>query len=123
MLPERVRTDCNIVRRWKVDARLWQMVLSLDAWASTEFKKVGVPYPGIVLFSAFRTASHNRSVGGVPNSRHLTCPSTAVDLQFGSVAGVSSPQILGWLGARWISLGGRWGGTFAEPSPNHFDLG
>jgi len=123
MLPERVRPDCGIVRRWKLDARLWQKVLSLDAWASTEFERAGIAYPGLRLISGQRSPRENLQVGGVENSRHKACPSTAVDLTFGSVPGVSSPAISAWLGAKWQSLGGRWGGTFTDPSPNHFDLG
>lgn len=123
MLPERVRPGCDTARRWKLDATLWQMVLSLDAWASSEFEKVRIHYPGLWLISGQRSPRENVRAGGVEGSRHKRCPATAVDLRFGSVEGVSSPAISGWLGAKWMLLGGRWGGTFSDPSPNHFDLG
>lgn len=97
------------------------MLLQMDDWASTEFSKAGLPYPGLIVISGFRTRTHNTAIGGAPNSRHLTCPSRAVDLQFGSVPGVSAPTIWAWFGAKWRSLGGRWGGEFEDP--NHFDLG
>lgn len=122
MLPEVIRSGCGLPTRWRLDGTLWQKLLKLDGWASTEFQKVGmIPYPGLRVISGFRTRQQNQSVGGAPDSRHLTCPSTAVDLQFGSVAGISDQMIWAWFGARWQWLGGRWGGEFDDP--NHFDLG
>ncbi len=126
MLPEVVQPGCGLPMRLKLSATLWQMILSLDAWASAEFRNARpypIPYPGLWVVSGQRTARQNESVGGAPDSRHKRCPSEAVDLRLGSVPGVSSPAISAWLGAKWISLGGRWGGMFSDPSPNHFDTG
>jgi len=99
------------------------MLLSLDGWASTEFRKAGISYPGIRIFSGWRSLKQNESAGGVPDSRHIRCPSQAVDLSLGSSDVPSTQPILAWLGAKWMLLGGRWGGTFRDPSPSHFDLG
>lgn len=121
MLPERIRPGCTMPNRWKLDSFLFLMLLSLDKWASTEFEKAGIPYPGLWILSGHRSPAENAGVGGAPDSRHLRCPSPAADLRFGSVAGVSSREIWAWFGARWQLLGGRWGGEFGDD--NHFDLG
>jgi len=121
MLPERIQTDCGIPNRWKLDPTLWRMLLSLDASVSLDFQERDIPYPGLWILSGHRTPQENANVGGVSGSRHLNCPSTAADLRFGSVAGVSAPAILALLGANWKWFGGRWGGDFGDE--NHFDLG
>jgi len=121
MLPQRIGPGCGIPSQWKLDPTLWRKLFSLDEWASTEFKKEEIPYPGLWIISGYRTAEENRLVGGAPDSRHMDCPSTAADLRFGSVAGVSARGIWMWFGARWKWLGGRWGGEFGDD--NHFDLG
>lgn len=121
MLPERIRIGCGVPDRWKLDALLWRMLSKLDVWASTEFARVGIPYPGLWIISGQRSPEENDAVGGVPDSRHLHCPSTAVDLRFGSFAGPSTHEIWAWFGAKWLLLGGRWGGRFGDD--NHFDLG
>ena len=107
--------------KWKLDPTLWRMLSSMDDWASDEFEIRRIPYPGLWILSGHRSEAENERVGGVPDSRHLNCPSTAADLRFGSVAGISAQAIWMWFGARWKWLGGRWGGDFGDD--NHFDLG
>jgi len=121
MLPERIRPGCGPPNRWKLDAALWSMLLRLDVLAQERFEEEFIPYPGLWIVSGHRSRDRNEQVGGAPDSRHLDCPSTAVDLRFGSVAGVSAPAIWAWFGANWKWLGGRWGGDFGDD--NHFDLG
>jgi len=124
MLAERIKAGCGIQARWKLDPTLWQMLWSLEQSAHTDFDNagpIGIPYPGLFILSGFRTEEENDRVGGAENSRHLICPSQAVDLRFGSVAGASAPAIWAYFGAKWKLLGGRWGGDFGDE--NHFDLG
>lgn len=74
------------------------------------------------IISAWRSVAHNAAVGGAPRSRHLQ--GLAFDLR---VAGLPRdqvpPQVWLWLGEGWESVGGRWGGRFARPDVNHFDVG
>jgi len=121
MLPERIRPGCGVPNHWKLDPFLWRMLSRMDEWASTEFGTVEIPYPGLWILSGHRTPEENDQVGGAPDSRHLHCPSQAVDLRFGSVATGLDHAIWAWFGAKWKLLGGRWGGDFGDD--NHFDLG
>lgn len=54
---------------WKLDRRVYQLVLSLKEYCSFD----------IVVTSGFRTPEHNMRVGGVPKSAH--CKGLAVDIQ------------------------------------------
>jgi len=121
------RDSCRLADRWGLDPGLADMVVRLaDWWESIEtgiqirgFKRM----PPLYIFSGFRTEAHNASVGGVPGSFHTACPSLAVDLRVGNVAGLPDDEVMAILGGMWRRMGGRWGGTFADPSPKHFDIG
>jgi len=91
--------------------------------------KTGLPvqgfrnFPPLFIISGYRDPKLNAEVGGVPNSLHTVCPSLAADLRVGQIPGVGSDEIWAMLGGWWRLNGGRWGGTFTKPDPNHFDLG
>ncbi len=124
-LPTRVdRGACAISELFALSPRLAQMLEGLDRWAQQKFR-VGTMnvWPGLYIISGQRSAATNEAVGGAPNSRHLSCPSDAVDLRVGTVIGLESNEIWAILGGKWRLMGGRWGGEFSTPDPNHFDLG
>ena len=112
-------------RRWVLDATLAQMLVNLEAWAASQSAGAGIRWPGIKIISGYRSHSRQAEVNpAAPDSLHTRCPSMAVDLQLGGVAGVSPSAVWDWLGAKWMTMGGRWGGMFAEGrDENHFDLG
>ncbi len=119
-LPSRVGRDaCALADRWLLDPRLADMVVRLSEWWEAQ----EIPLPSLFVISGQRSQAHNREVGGSPDSRHLQCPSLAVDLRMGRVAGISSAEAWAILGGQWRLMGGRWGGTFSTPDVNHFDLG
>jgi len=103
------------------------MLIRLADW--WESQETGLPLggfthlPPLFIFSGYRTEAHNADVGGVANSLHTRCPALAVDLRVGSVAGLPDDEIQAILGGKWRLMGGRWGGTFSDPSPHHFDIG
>lgn len=100
------------------------MLVRLEEWAVNEFNVPGVfRWPGLYIFSGYRTPTHNTEVGGVENSFHIACPALAADIRVGSVAGINNLEVLAILGGKWRLMGGAWGGTFSTPSPNHFDIG
>lgn len=116
---------CALADRWTLDPTLAGMLVRLQERVREEFRRAGSPYPfpDIYVISGFRTPAHNADVGGVPNSLHTRCPSMAVDIRVGSVAGLQNNEILAILGGIWRLMGGRWGGSFRDPDPPHFDLG
>lgn len=103
------------------------MLVRLEQWWTTI--ETGVPVtrfahmPPLYIFSGHRSEAHNADVGGVPDSFHTRCPALAADIRVGGVAGLPDHEVMAILGGRWRLMGGRWGGTFADPSPNHFDVG
>jgi len=106
------------------------MVVALERVASRQFAAAGVRWPGLWIISGYRSPAHQARVNpAVPNSLHVRCPSLAVDLRVGQVAGMSTPEIWRFLGNVWRAMGGRWGGDFKDsqglpaPDVNHFDLG
>jgi len=96
------------------------MLVRLGEQAALEF---GRYWPGLYIISGYRTAAHNAHVGGAPGSFHLVCPSLAADLRVGNVQGLGTDEIWAILGGMWRLMGGKWGGTFRSPDPNHFDIG
>lgn len=129
MLASRVGDDaCELANRWGLDATLAHRVVSMEGWAQTAFQGY---WPGLYIISGLRTLEANRAAGGAPDSRHIRCPSMAVDLRVGTVVGVESGEVWSILGGWWKLRGGRWGGDFewsGSPLPNpmewnHFDLG
>jgi len=122
-LPSRVGRDpCSIADRWDLDLTLADRLVRLDSAMEAAFEDT-FGWPGLFIISGQRSAALNRAVGGAADSRHLACPSLAVDLRVGTVEGIESPEIWAILGGQWRIMGGRWGGTFREPDLNHFDLG
>jgi len=87
-------------------------------------RSYGLP---LVVVSAFRTAAEQAALTPGPglykagvNSRHVQ--HRAFDLGFsGYHWSEVPPEYWRWLGAVWVSLGGRWGGNFSKPDPVHFD--
>jgi len=96
------------------------MLVRLEDTAAQEFGRF---WPGLYIISGYRTPTHNADVGGVPASFHTRCPSLAADLRVGRVAGLGSNEVWAILGGMWRLMGGKWGGTFSTPDPNHFDIG
>jgi len=120
-LPSRVGRDwCNLAHRWTLHDDLARMLVRLEEQASHEFGRF---WPGLYIISGHRSPSHNADVGGVPDSFHIWCPSLAADLRVGRVAGLGSDEVWAILGGMWRLMGGKWGGTFSTPDPNHFDIG
>jgi hypothetical protein len=112
-------------RRWVLDPTLAQMLVALEAWATREAAGAGFRWPGIQILSGYRSFARQAQVNpAAPNSLHTRCPSMAADLRLGSFTGVSEGPIWDWLGAKWMLMGGRWGGMFhSGRDENHFDLG
>jgi len=127
-LPSRVPNDpSGWSGYWGLDCELEQKLSQMQQWWTSIRTGISVrgfrTFPPFFIISGFRTEQHNREIGGAPNSRHIQCPSTAADLRVGNISGVESDEIWAMLGGWWRLHGGRWGGTFSTPDPNHFDLG
>ena len=121
----RVGTDgCGLSRRWVLDPTLADMLVRLDADAAGRFSAEGFRWPGLFIISGFRSRLLQAEINpAAPNSLHTRCPSLAADLRVGDQpASLTPPELWAALGRRWSTLGGRWGGTFTPPDPNHFDL-
>lgn len=120
-------------RRWVLDPTLVRMVQALDRWALEQIARTGLRWPGIRLVSGHRTKERQAEVNpDAKASLHTRCPSLAVDLRVGAIAGVESNAVWELLGGRWKLMGGRWGGDFSpgkdvtgvnRREQNHFDLG
>ena len=111
---------CQLADRWSLSESLARKLVHLESQARSEFGKW---WPGLFVISGYRDPVKNAEVGGVPNSFHTYCPSLAADLRVGNMAGFGSDEIWAILGGMWRLSGGRWGGTFSNPDPNHFDIG
>lgn len=123
VLPSRVGADpCQLANRWKLDPALASMLVRLEEQASREFRGWLAP---LYVISGYRSPRHNADVGGAPNSFHIRCPSLAADLRIGKLSGrlPGDAEIWAILGGMWRRMGGKWGGTFVQPDPNHFDIG
>ncbi len=120
-LPSPIGSDaCRLAERWGLSNTLAGMLVRLEGQAAERF---GRYWPGMFIISGFRSQRTNREVGGAVDSLHPRCPAIAADLRVGNVAGLDSPEVWAILGGMWRLMGGRWGGQFLEPDPNHFDLG
>ncbi len=125
-LPDRVDRDaCVLQRRWILDPHLVQMLQDLDRWADEQIARTGLRWPGLYIISGHRTLQSQADTNpDAPNSLHIRCPSLAADLRVGDVpASLVGDSVWDWLGARWMLVGGRWGGRFSVRDENHFDLG
>jgi len=108
------------------------MLQNLDRWADREIARTGLRWPGIFIVSGHRDRESQAEINpDAPSSLHTRCPSLAVDLRVGEIAGWPGVNAI-WelLGGRWKLMGGRWGGDFTAGQPgvnreeqNHFDLG
>lgn len=87
-------------------------------WFVDFLRAAGVP---VVVISGRRSVEHNERVGGAPNSWHLD--GLAFDLWIPGRRVSDDPDLWSEIGQVWESLGGRWGGRFTRPDPNHFDVG
>lgn len=120
-MPSRVGSNwCQLSNGWKLDPSLASRLVRLEQQASEGF---GRYWPGLYIISGYRSPRHNADIGGAPQSFHTSCPSLAADLRVGSVAGLGSDEVWAILGGMWRLMGGKWGGTFRTPDPNHFDIG
>lgn len=133
-LPMRVSSDaCVLSRRWVLDPHLVSLLQDLDRWADEQIARTGLRWPGLFIISGHRTEAVQAALNpDAPASLHRRCPSLAVDLRVGDVAGVSADAVWELLGGRWKMMGGRWGGDFSpgkdvtgvnRREQNHFDLG
>ena len=119
--------SCELARRWAIEPTLADMLLALNAWADQNLSTEWARWPNIFIISGHRTApvrsSLNPAEAAATQSRHLYCPALAVDLRVGNAPASTTPFVL-WaaLGSKWEQLGGRWGGRFDPPDPNHFDI-
>ena len=100
------------------------MLVALDRRAAETVSSQGFRWPGLSIISGYRSPFLQLEINPTaPNSLHTVCPSLAADLRVGDFpASVTPPALWELLGRIWSSLGGRWGGRFAPPDLNHFDL-
>lgn len=129
MRVERVRADpCGLARRWLLAPGLAVALVALEKWASQRISTARVDWPGLFIISGHRSApvvgAFAPDAPAAAQSLHIQCPSLAVDLRVGNAPASFTPIEL-WtaLGLQWERQGGRWGGRFEPPDPNHFDLG
>ncbi len=126
MLPEAINGDaCGMARRWVLDPTLSAGLVRLEGLAEERFTAAGTRWPGLWIISGQRSRAHQASLNpAVKDSLHVRCPSLAVDLRVGGLAGHSPSALLSFAGSLWMALGFRWGGTFTDfPNPAHFDVG
>jgi len=122
---ERIETDaCGISRRWSIAPHLARMLVRTNEFVRQAFSADGLRWPGLYILSGFRTVQRQAAVNpDNPNSLHLRCPALAVDLRVGDAPASTTPiELWAIVGQRFKLLGGRWGGDFPVPDPNHFDV-
>lgn len=123
MASSRVGNDaCLLSRRWRISPTLAGMLVALDARAESVFSSQGLRWPGLYVISGYRSPSLQASVNPTePFSGHVECPAVAVDLRVGDLPASTTPEFWPVLGTLWKAQGGRWGGDFPTPDPNHFE--
>jgi len=126
MLPEPIGGDaCGLSRRWILAPVLAQGLVQLERRAEERFATTPFRWPGLWIIEGNRSAESQAFLNpAVKDSLHRRCPSLAADLRVGSIAGLSSKELLQFAGGIWMSMGFRWGGLFSDfPNPAHFDVG
>jgi len=115
---------CSLSRRWVLAPQVAGMVVALDEWAANQFAAQGLRWPGLFVISGFRSRILQAEVNPLAEaSLHTRCPSLAVDLRVGDIpASLTTVETWAFLGFRWQTMGGRWGGRFTPPDNNHFDV-
>ncbi len=124
---EIARDPCGMVRRWALSPLLASMLLALDGWACGVFSSKGIRWPGLFIVSGYRAqpvvSAFQPALPAAIKSRHRRLPSLAADLRVGHVKATQTPiEVWTFLGLHWERQGGRWGGNFRKPDPNHFDI-
>lgn len=126
MLSEPIGNDsCGLAHRWTLDPTLAQDLVLLDVRAKATMATQGVRWEGLFIISGYRTPSVQASLNpSAPRSLHTYCPSLAADLRVANQPATQTPvETWFFLGDIWEGMGHRWGGRFAAPDLNHFDLG
>jgi len=118
---------CGMVRRWALSPILASMLIALDQWACGVFSSEGVGWPGLRIISGYRSRAlvpaFDPLQAAAQKSRHRRLPSLAADLRVGDTPATVTPiEVWTFLGLQWERQGGRWGGRFKSPDPNHFDI-
>lgn len=115
---------CSLSRRWALDPVVARKLVDLDGKVGAIFSAQGLRWPGLSIISGFRSHQKQAALNpDAPDSYHTRCPALAVDLRVGDAPARTTPfELWAVVGQQWKLLGGRWGGDFAEPDPNHFDF-
>jgi len=125
MRSERIGSDaCGLSRRWSLEPVLAGMLIATERQANQIFSSEGLGWPGLFIISGYRSPSLQFRVNPLnPSSLHTRCPSLAVDLRVADTPASVTPLALwAFVGDIWKRLGGRWGGDFPVPDPNHFSM-
>jgi len=124
MASERISDHCSLSRRWFLEPGFARALVTLESVAQRLVAADGLHWPGLYVISGYRSRAEQASVSpGRPASPHTWCPAMAVDLRVGDTpASITPPEWWAFVGNIWKSLGGRWGGDFAPPDPNHFEI-
>lgn len=101
-------------------AGLQPLLANLATDFINDLRNAGIP---MMIISGRRSSDLNAQVGGAAHSLHLS--GSAFDVQ---VLGYTRDELPDWW---WEAVGNygettyglRWGGRFATPDVNHFDLG
>lgn len=114
--------ECATATRWSIDEQLAIRLHTLEEWARSNLGTDDLPWPGIYIISGFRTRTEQEQLNPfAPSSQHVRCPALAVDIRVGTLpASLTDLTVFAALGVAWEALGGRWGGRFRDPDPNHF---
>ena len=131
MRTERVGVDSvGLQRRWRISYDVACGLVRTELALQLEFGVAarGLRWPGLFVVSGHRSrpveSELNPGEPAATRSLHLRCPALAVDLRVGNVPASGTPRALWELVAvNWKQItGGRWGGDFDPPDPNHFDI-
>ena len=100
------------------------MLVALENRATEILSAEGFRGPDLYIISGYRSARLQSRVNPLaPRSRHTFCPSMAADLRVADLPASTTPfEFWAFLGQIWKAMGGRWGGHFSTPDPNHFDI-